>query len=105
MSETVLYEKRGRIARITLNRPEALNAIDMHMPSRLFERVEEANADDGVHAIVLAGSGRAFCSGYDLKIWAETKGPNVGSQEMPWDPTLDYKMMKRNTDQFSSLWK
>jgi enoyl-CoA hydratase/carnithine racemase len=103
--DPILYEKRGRVAHLTLNRPEALNAIDMHMPKLLRELVERANADDDVHAIVLSGAGRAFCSGYDLKIWAEAPGPNIGSQEMPWDPTLDYKMMKRNTDDFMSLWK
>jgi enoyl-CoA hydratase len=105
MSQPILYEKRGRIARLILNRPEALNAIDMHMPRLLRELVERANDDDDVHVIVLSGAGRAFCSGYDLKIWAEAPGPNIGSQEMPWDPTLDYKMMKRNTDDFSSLWR
>ncbi len=105
MSDPVLYEKQGRIARLTLNRPESLNAIDMHLPRQLRERVEQANEDDSVHAIVLGGAGRAFCSGYDLKIWAERPGPNAGSQAMPWDPTLDYKMMKRNTDDFSSLWR
>ena len=103
--DPVLYQTEGRIARITLNRPEALNAIDMNMPRLLREHVERANDDDRVHVIVLSGAGRAFCSGYDLKIWAEAPGPNLGSQQMPWDPTLDYKMMKRNTDDFSSLWR
>jgi enoyl-CoA hydratase len=38
-------------------------------------------------------------------MWAEAKGPNAGSQEMPWDPTVDFKMMKRNTDNFFRLFK
>lgn len=105
MSDPVLYEKQGRIARITLNRPEKLNAIDAHLPGRLRERVEEANADDDVHVIILEGAGRAFCAGYDLQIWAEAPGPNPGSQEMPWDPTLDFKLMKKNTDDFFSLFR
>jgi len=102
---SVLYETKGRVARITLNRPERLNAIDEHMPRALREAVEKANDDDGIHVIVLAGAGAAFCAGYDLKRWAETPGENPGFQSMPWDPTVDYKMMKRNTDDFLSLFK
>ena len=62
----VLYERDGRIARITLNRPEALNAIDAELPAELQDAVARANADAGVHVIVLSGAGRAFCAGYDL---------------------------------------
>ncbi len=67
----VLYEKDGRIARITLNRPEVMNAIDDDLPTELEECVERANADDGVHVIVLSGAGRAFCAGYDLAYYAQ----------------------------------
>jgi enoyl-CoA hydratase/carnithine racemase len=100
---SLLYEVRGRIARITLNRPERLNAIDSKMPREIREAVEQANDDDRVHVIVLQGAGRAFCAGYDLKAFAERKGE--WSQEMPWDPMKDYKGMKRNTDDFFSLWR
>jgi len=101
---SLLYETRGRIARITLNRPERLNAIDSKMPREIRQAVERANDDDDVHVIVLAGAGRTFCSGYDLKIWAE--GHSEGIQEkMPWDPMKDYRGMKRNTDDFFSLWR
>ena len=101
----VLYEVDGRIARITLNRPERLNAIDETMPSELEAAVERANADDTVHAIVLAGAGRAFCAGYDLDIYAERPGSNTYSQAMPWDPTIDYRHMSANTRCFMSLWR
>ena len=100
---SLLYEARGRIARITLNRPERLNAIDSKLPREIREAVEQANDDDRVHVIVLQGAGRAFCAGYDLKAFAERKGE--WSQEMPWDPMKDYKGMKRNTDDFFSLWR
>ncbi len=110
MSETtekdiVLYETEGRIARITLNRPDALNAISMDLPRAIREAVERANADDTVHVIILQGAGRAFCSGYDLKLYAQTEGTNPGVQEMPWDPTLDYKMMMGNTQDFMSIFR
>jgi enoyl-CoA hydratase len=101
----VLYQRDGRIARITLNRPEALNAIDAELPAELEDAVRRANADAGVHVIVLAGAGRAFCAGYDLAAYAQAAGSNAGVQEMPWDPMRDYAMMMRNTEAFMSLFR
>ena len=101
----VLYEIDGRIARITLNRPEVLNAIDDSMPAELEAAVERANADAGVHVIVLSGAGRAFCAGYDLTYYAQAAGANAAVQEMPWDPMRDYAFMTRNTEQFMSLFR
>ncbi len=95
----------GRIATITLNRPQRLNAIDDAMPGEIRAAVEQANADDRVHVIVLRGAGKAFCAGYDLKAYAEGDGTNVYTQPMPWDPMLDYRFMKRNTEDFMSLWR
>ncbi|RMF38930.1 MAG: enoyl-CoA hydratase [Alphaproteobacteria bacterium] len=105
MGEPVLYARDGRIARITLNRPEALNAIDAEMPAALAAAVARADADERVHVIVLSGAGRAFCAGYDLAAYAEAEGPNAGVQEMPWDPMRDYAMMSANTDCFMSLFR
>jgi enoyl-CoA hydratase/carnithine racemase len=68
---SVTYEKIGRIATITLNRPDRLNAIDLSMPSDIRKAVTLADRDDDVHVIILQGSGRAFCAGYDLKEFAE----------------------------------
>jgi enoyl-CoA hydratase len=103
--DKVLYEKDGRIGRITLNRPEVMNAIDDDLPVQLAEAVARANSDEGVHVIVLAGAGDAFCAGYDLAYYAEQNGANNVTQEMPWDPMKDYAFMKRNTDLFMSLWR
>jgi len=105
MNTIVLYEKKGRIAYLTLNRPNRFNAINAEMPSAIEAAVQRANNDAEVHVIILQGAGKAFCSGYDLKEYAEKPRPLVGSQNMPWDPTIDYKMMKRNTEQFMSLWR
>lgn len=101
----VLYERDGRIARITLNRPEHLNAISEETPAKLREAVERANWDDEVHVIALTGAGRAFCAGYDLKQFAEAPRPVKGSQDMPWDPLVDYQWMRHSTDCFMSLWR
>lgn len=103
----VLYERDGRIGRITLNRPEVMNAIDDDLPAELADCVARANADDHVHVIVLSGAGRAFCAGYDLAYYAqavEGRGHDM-TQSMPWDPMKDYAFMMRNTELFMSLWR
>ena len=96
---------KDRIATITLNRPERLNAINDEMPGEIRAAVEAANADDRVHVIVLQGAGPAFCAGYDLKHYAEGDATNRYTQPLPWDPMLDYRFMKRNTEDFMSLWR
>ena len=94
-----------RIARITLNRPERLNAIDERMPGEIRRAVALANDDDDIHVIVLAGAGRAFCAGYDLQAFGEGVVDHPCQQEStPWDPMLDYRTMKRFTEDFMSLW-
>lgn len=102
---SVRYDTQDRVATITLNRPERLNAIDDHMPGELRSCVQRANDDPGVHVIVVTGAGRAFCSGYDLQLYAQAPGKNVGVQDMPWDPMVDFKMMFERTQDFMSLWR
>ncbi len=101
---TLTYETADRIATITLNRPERLNAIIDDMPGEIRAAVEAANRDDDVHVIVLTGAGRAFCAGYDLKEYAESDTTPY-TQEMPWDPMIDFELMYRNTQDFMSLWR
>ncbi len=103
--QTLLYKTQGRIARITLNRPERLNAIIPAMPAEIRRAVEMANADDAIHVIVLDGAGKAFCSGYDLKEFAEGKTESACTQNMPWDPMIDFRAMKSFTDDFMCLWR
>src|SRR5918998_5930458 len=100
--ETLTYAVDGRVARITLNRPERGNGITLAMPRELAECVEEANLDPAVHAIALAGAGKGFCGGYDLVEYAETAAPNH-DPEQPWDPVVDWQMMSRNLRGFMSL--
>ena len=101
---SITYTAADRMATITLDRPERLNAIDDAMPAEIRRAVERAEDDDGVHVIVVTGAGRAFCAGYDLKAYAEAPGANRGVQDMPWDPTVDLRWMGRNTRDFMSLW-
>ncbi|CAF1080665.1 unnamed protein product [Adineta ricciae] len=101
---TIHYKVQNRIAYITLNRPEVLNSINDLMPKELSTCVEKANHDSSVHVIVLAGEGKAFCSGYDLTYYAQLKNEKA-VQEMPWDPMKDYTSMKENTEHFMSLFR
>ncbi|MGH6695137.1 crotonase/enoyl-CoA hydratase family protein [Sphingopyxis sp.] len=103
--QTLRYETANRTATITLSRPDRFNAIADGMPREIRAAVEQAEADQDVHVIVLRGDGPGFCGGYDLKHYAERKGAISGSQDMPWDPTLDFQMMWRNTQDFMSLWR
>lgn len=102
---TVTYDSANRIARITLNRPEVMNAINDELPVELAAAVARADADPDVHVMILSGAGRAFCAGYDLTFYAEGNGSGQATQDMPWDPIRDYAFMWRNTQQFMALWR
>src|SRR5688572_8711027 len=64
--ETILYEVDGGKARITLNRPEKLNALSRQLQRELNTALWEADNDNRVHVVILRGAGRAFSAGYDL---------------------------------------
>lgn len=119
---TLTYEADGRVARVTLNRPDRGNGITPRMPTELAACVERANLDPEVHAIALAGSGTGFCGGYDLVASAEGDMSELGDFEAPpgspldpaviganhmpesnWDPVTDFQFMWRNVRGFMSL--
>ena len=64
--EFLLVERIGRVARITINRPDQRNAISRAVQNELIEAVEAAGADAAVHAVIIRGAGKSFCSGYDV---------------------------------------
>ncbi len=66
MPETIAVDHVGRVARITLNRPEKLNAISRELQRELVEALVEAERDDAIHVALVSGAGRAFSAGYDL---------------------------------------
>lgn len=126
--ETMTYEVTGRIARITLNRPDRGNGITGAMSRELADCVERADCDPEVHVMALSGNGKGFCGGYDLVASAERmgsrsregiEGPELNQQPFSgldpkllaknhspdeiWDPMLDYQMMSRNVKSFMSL--
>lgn len=98
----VELEIDGKIARVYLNRPKVLNAIDTELPSLLSRAVKEAGENDEVNVIILAGRGDAFCAGYDLNAFAQEKD-NPLTQKMPWDPLKDYRFMSENNEHYMSL--
>lgn len=101
----VLYKRDGRIARITLNRPEVMNAIDDDLPRLLSEAINRADQDPKVHVMILSGAGKAFCAGYDLTYYAEGASQNKVVQDMPWDPVQDYQFMWANTQHWMSMFR
>ena len=74
--QEVIVERRGRIMVITLNRPEAMNAINGALSNGLWTAVQELDADDSLTAGIITGNGRAFCAGMDLKAFA--RGEDIG---------------------------
>jgi enoyl-CoA hydratase/carnithine racemase len=71
--ERILYEKRGEVALITLNRPEKLNAWTPQMCVEQADAIERANADRSIGAIVMTGAGRGFCAGADMAETFQTR--------------------------------
>jgi 2-(1,2-epoxy-1,2-dihydrophenyl)acetyl-CoA isomerase len=66
VADALLYDLTDSVATVTLNRPEAMNALDTDLKSALRDALLEAAEDPGVRAVVLTGNGRAFCVGQDL---------------------------------------
>ena len=70
--QEIRYEVDDRVLTITLNRPDRLNAFTPTMQVELIEAIDQADADDGVRAVVVTGAGRGFCAGADLQAGGST---------------------------------
>ncbi len=70
--QQILYDVRDRIATITLNRPEKMNAFTGMMMTELVDAFDRINKDDDVGAVIVTGAGKAFCAGADLSAGAKT---------------------------------
>jgi 2-(1,2-epoxy-1,2-dihydrophenyl)acetyl-CoA isomerase len=89
MSEsTVLYEVFGAVAKITLNRPQALNSFTRQMHHDLWAALDQAEANESVRALVITGAGRGFCAGADLAEFDFAEGPNLVERADP-GPVID----------------
>jgi len=65
--ETIIYEKKGNIASLTLNRPEKHNALSYQLLDDLEDALDYAEADESTNVLILKANGKSFCSGFDLK--------------------------------------
>ena len=77
MSDEVLFEASGGTARITLNRPERLNAMNSELLELLLEAVETAASDDSITVVILTGAGKGFCAGGDIKEGLAIRGGDI----------------------------
>ncbi|MEA2624960.1 MAG: 3-hydroxypropionyl-coenzyme dehydratase [Candidatus Binatota bacterium] len=80
---TILFARDGAIARVTLNRPERLNAYDMEMRDDLYTALSAVRDDPSLRVVLLAGRGRAFCSGGDVREFGSAPSPVV-AREVRW---------------------
>jgi len=80
--KTVIYEKVGHVVKLTMNRPDRLNAMNAELSSDLREAAQEAQEDDDVRVVLITGAGRAFSSGADLRSgrewWSAAPPPESG---------------------------
>jgi 2-(1,2-epoxy-1,2-dihydrophenyl)acetyl-CoA isomerase len=84
MSETnVLFETRGAVAIVTLNRPQSLNSFTRAMHQDLWAALDRIEADKAIRALVLTGAGRGFCAGADLAEFDFAEGPNLVERADP----------------------
>ncbi|MFC1900585.1 enoyl-CoA hydratase/isomerase family protein [Chloroflexota bacterium] len=80
-TQDLLYKKENGIATITLNRPDKMNPLMREISNGIFESMEDASNDDNVRVIIITGTGRAFCSGADVKAMAE-RATNPEAQQV-----------------------
>jgi len=85
---SVTFEKRGAVAVVTLNRPQALNSFTRQMHHDLWAAFDQAEADPQIRAMVLTGAGRGFCAGADLSEFDFTPGPDMVKRADP-GPVID----------------
>lgn len=75
--KSIIYEKRDKIAKITLNRPDTLNTIDSQMWDDLEKALDDSDQDQNVRAVIFTGAGnRAFCAGFDITGWGKVETKN-----------------------------
>ncbi len=104
--ENLLYEKSDKIVKVTLNRPQVLNALSEELVRELRLALDEADQDPQVRAVILTGAGRAFSAGYDIKPRedgrqaADPYGLEIGEYIKYWWDRDHY-----DTEEFMHIWK
>jgi len=90
----ITYQVEDRIATITLNRPERLNAFTLEMGREMAAAFDAADADDAVRAVIVTGAGRGFCAGMELEPEGEAGGENVFGLAVADDPEADPERLR-----------
>lgn len=93
----LLYEEIGRVARITLNRPEKLNALSVDLQTELLAAARQAEADPRIHAVIIRGAGRGFCAGYDITPTPERSASRTIRS--------DISRLEETVERWQRLWK
>ena len=116
MSESVvLYEERGSVAIVTLNRPDKMNTLTEGVVQGVADAIDRATASRPVRSIVLRGAGPALTGGYDLNPrggedmeagWGSPfDAPGPKPREGAWDPVRDLQFMGHNVKRFMKIWE
>lgn len=96
MTSTILYDTLGSVARLTLNRPERVNALNGTMLDEIGHSLDRAERDDAVRVLIVTGAGSAFSSGFDLKEQMERRPTGIGE----WRPVL-----RKDFDTVMRFWR
>ena len=97
--EYLIYETLDRVARITLNRPEKLNALSIGLQTELIDAAKTAESDPAIHAVILRGAGRAFSADYDITPTAER-----GDMQATRTIRSDISRMEEVVARWNQLW-
>ena len=118
--QQVLYEERGSVAVITLNRPQKMNTLTEHMIQGVADGIDRATASKPVRSIILRGAGPVLTAGYDLNPGSEARArgeapdsswgspfdaPGPEPREGAWDPVRDQQFMGHNVKRFMKIWE
>ena len=98
MAETIIYEKQDHVVTITMNRPDALNAINRQLRQELGDAIAKFDGDNEAFVGIITGAGRAFCSGRDLKERADDNAQGVQA-------TASNSMTKESPYMWPQTWK
>ena len=95
----IIYQKLNNVVRISLNRPEKRNALNVALQDELVEAMSAAEADHDVRTVILKGEGKAFCSGYDISpsAWSDYAGQLTMRD--------DIQNLRRVVSRFATIWQ
>ncbi|MET3616265.1 enoyl-CoA hydratase [Rhizobium aquaticum] len=104
MSDEVLREDFGKVSRLTLNRPDRLNAINDALRGALEGHLRDIARDDGISVVIIRGAGRAFCSGYDLKALPGNSTESSAYYQGGAAVTADRERLRETAERLMWLW-